>query len=62
MVLVVKNLPSIAGDKRDGGLVPGSKRSPGGEHGTPLQYFCLENLMDRGAWRVTAHGVAQSRT
>ena len=50
MALVVKNMPSISGDKGDGGLVPGSRRSPGGEHGSPLQYFCLENLMDRGAW------------
>ena len=45
---VVKNLPVNAGDLRDAGLIPGSGRSPGGGHGNPLQYFCLENLMDRG--------------
>ena len=43
MVLVVKNLPANAGDRRDAGSVPGSGRSPGGGHGTPLQYSCLEN-------------------
>ena len=42
--------------------VPGSGRSPGGGHGNPLQYSCLENPMDRGAWRATVHGVAQSQT
>ena len=49
MVLVVKNLPANAGDRRDAGSVPGSGRSPGGGHGTPLQYSCLENPTDRGA-------------
>ena len=43
MVLVVKNPPGSAGDIRDSGLIPGSGRSPGGGHGNPLQYFCLEN-------------------
>ena len=43
-------------------LIPGLGRSPGGGHGNPLWYSCLENSMDRGAWRATVHGVAQSRT
>ena len=43
----------------DLGLIPGSGRSPGGGHGNPLQYSCLENRMDRGAWRATVHGVAK---
>ena len=47
---------------REKGLIPGSGRSPGGGHGNPLQYSCLENPMDRGAWRATAHGVAESQT
>ena len=42
------------------GLIPGSGRSPGGGNGYPLQYSCLENPMDRGAWRATVHGVAKS--
>ena len=46
----------------DQGVIPGSGRSPGEENGNPLQYSCLENLMDRGAWRATVHGVAKSRT
>ena len=61
VALVVKNLPSNARDVRDAGLIPGSGRSPG-DHGTQLQYFCLVNRMDRGAWWATVHGVAQSRT
>ena len=63
VALVVKNLPANAGDTcnvRDTGLIPGSGRSPGGGHGNPLQYSCLENPMDRGAWRATVHGVAKS--
>ena len=44
------------------GLVPGSGRSPGEENGYPLQYSCLENSMDRGAWQDTVHGVTKSRT
>ena len=47
---MIKNLPDIAGDRRDMGSIPGSGRSPGGGHGNPLQYSCLENPMDRGAW------------
>ena len=51
-----------AGTAEDAGSIPGLGRSPGGEHGNPLQYSCLENPMDRGAWRATVHGVAKSRT
>ena len=46
----------------DEGLIPGSGRSPGGGHGNPLQYSCLENPMDRGAWRAAVHGVTKSQT
>ena len=60
--LVVKNLPVSVGDRSDVGLIPGLGRSPGEGHGNPLQYSCLENPMDRGAWRATAHRVAKSRT
>ena len=59
VVLVVKNPPANAGDTRDVGLIPGSGRYPRGGHGNPT---CLENLMDRGAWQATVHGVAKSRT
>ena len=62
MALVVKNLPANAGDIRDTGLILGSGRSPEGRHGNPLQYSCLENPMDRGAWQATVHSVAKSRT
>ena len=62
MVLVIKNQPANAGDIRDAGLIPGSGRSPGGGHGNPLQYSCLENPMDRGAWWATVHGVAKTQT
>ena len=51
-----------AGDAGDAGSVPGLGRSPGGGHGNPPQYSCLENPMDRGAWWATVHGVAKSRT
>ena len=47
-----KNSPANAGDIRDEGLIPGSGRFPGGGHGNPLQYSCLENPMDREAWQV----------
>ena len=57
MALVVKNLPANAGDVRDRGLTLGSERSPGGGHSNPLQYSCLENPMDRGAWRATVSEV-----
>ena len=59
---MVKNLPASAGDVRDTSLIPGLGRSLGGGHGNPLQYSCLENPMDRGAWRATVHSVAKSRT
>ena len=62
VALVVKNPPANAGDVRDVGLIPGLGRSPGGDHGNPLQYSCLENPMDRGAWWAAVHGVAKSRT
>ena len=51
-----------AGEWRDLGLIPGWGRSPGGGHGNPLQYSCLENPIDRGAWQGTVHGVAKSDT
>ena len=59
---MVKNLPANGGDVRDTGSIFGSERSPGGGHRNPLQYSCLENPMDRGAWRATVHGVTKSRT
>ena len=49
-------------DARDPGSIPGSGRSPGEENGNSLQYFCLENSMDRGVWQATAHGVTKSQT
>ena len=45
----------------DAGLIPGLRTVPGGEHGNPLQYSCLENLMDRGAWWAMVHGVEKSQ-
>ena len=62
MALLVKNPPANAGDVRDAGSIPGSGRSPGEAHGNPLQYYCLGNPMDRGAFGATVHGVAQSQT
>ena len=59
---MIKNPPANAGDLRDVGLIPGSGRSPEGGQGKPLQYFCLENPMDRGAWQAIVHGVTKSRT
>ena len=59
VVLVVKNPPANAGDLRDTGSIPGLGRSRGGGHGNPLQYSCLENPMDGGAWWATVHGVAE---
>ena len=56
---MVKNLPANAGDS---GLILGSGRSPGGGNANPLQYTCLENPMDRGAWRATVHGVTKGQT
>ena len=59
---MVKNLPAKAGDTRDAGLILGSRGSPGEGHDNPLQYSRLENLMDRGAWWATVHGVTKSQT
>ena len=60
MVLMVKNLLANAGDIRDLDLIPGWGRSPGGGHGYLLQYSCLENSMDRGAWWATVQGDEES--
>ena len=62
VALVVKNLPANAGEVRDTDLIPGLGRSLGGGHGKPLQYSCLENPMDRGAWHTMVHSVATSQT
>ena len=62
VVLVVKNQPANAGDLRDAGLIPGLGKSPGRGHGNLLQYSCLEDPMDRGAWRATVHMVTKSQT
>ena len=56
---MVKNPLANAGDT---GSIPGSERSPGGGHGSPLQYSCLENPMDRVVWQAIDHGVAKSWT
>ena len=58
---VVKNLPANAGDARDTGSTPGSGRSPGVGNGNPLQYSCLGNFMDRGAWQATVKGSQRVR-
>ena len=60
--LVVKNSPANAGDLRDVGSIPVLGRSPGGGHGNPLQYSCLKNPRDTGAWRAPVHMVAKSQT
>ena len=62
MTLVVKNPFASSGDVRDVSSIPGSGRSPGEGHGNPLQYSCLENPMDRGAWQATVHRVTESDT
>ena len=62
MALVVKNPSTNAEDIKDRGLIPGSGRSPEGGHGNSLQYSCLEDPMDRGAWQATGYGVAKSQT
>ena len=58
----VKSPSAVAGDGRDEGSIPGSGRSSEGGHGNPLQYSCLENPMDREAWRVIIHRVTKGRT
>ena len=58
----VKNLPAMQEPQGDMGLISGSGRSPGEGHGIPLQHFCLENPIDKGAWQATVHGVAKSQT
>ena len=62
VALVVKNLLANAGDVRDTGSIPGSGRSPAGRNGSALQYSCLENAMDRGAYWTTVHGFSNSQT
>ena len=62
VALVVKNLPANAEDIRDAGSIPRLGKSLGRGHGNPLQYSCLENSMDRGAWRATVHRSAKSQT
>ena len=53
------NPPANAGDLRDAGSISGSGKSPGKGHGNPLQYSCLENSIDRGAWQATVYGAAK---
>ena len=62
VTLVVKNLPANAGDGGDTGSVPGPGRSPGEGRVNPLQYSCLENPMDKGAWQDGVHGVTKNQT
>ena len=59
---MVKDPPPSAGDVRDAGLITVLERSPGGGHDNPLQYSCLENPMDKGAWRATIHRVEKRQT
>jgi len=60
-MLVVKNPSANVGDARDMGSIP-ALRSPGVGNGNPLQYSCLENLMDKGVWQATVRGVAKTQT
>ena len=62
VALVVKNLPANEGDIRDSGSIPELEKSPGGGQGNILQYSCLENPLDRGAWQATVHRVTESQT
>ena len=62
MALVVKNPPANAGEVRDEVVIPGLGSSPGGGHGNPLPYSCLENPMDRGACWAIVHGAAKTQT
>ena len=57
---VVKNPPANAGDIRDTGSIPGTGRSPAEGHGNPFRHSCLENLMDRGAWRAIVYRIVES--
>ena len=59
VALEIKNLPANAGAVRDPGSIPGSRKSLGEGNGNPLQYSCLENPMDRGAWEATVHGLTK---
>ena len=59
---MIKNLLVNVGDSGDTCSIPGLGRSPGGGNGNPLQYSCLENPMDRGAWRATVHKVVKGQT
>ena len=62
MALEVNHLSANAGERRDLGLIPGWGRAPGGGHGNPLQYSCLESLMEREVWWAIVHGIAKSQT
>ena len=62
VALVIENPPADEGDIREASLIIVSGRSPGGGHGNPLQYCCLENFMDRGTWQAAVHRVAKSQT
>ena len=62
VVLVIEKAPTNGGDIRDVGSIPRLGRSPGGGHGNPLRYSCLENPMSREAWWATVHGVTKSKT
>ena len=59
---VVKNPPTNTGDTGNMGLIPGPRRYPGAGNYNPLQYLCLENSMERGAWQATVHGIVKSQT
>ena len=62
VALEVNHLPANAEERRDLGLITGWGRAPGGGHGNPLQYSCLENLMEREVWWAIVHGIAKSQT
>ena len=62
VALVVRNSSANSGDAGDVSLIPGPGRFPAGDHGYPLQYSCLENSMDRGAWQATVHRDTKSQT
>ena len=59
---VIKNLPANTGDAGDMGMIPGSGRTSGVKNGNPLQFSCLENFLNRGAWQATVHRFAKSQT